>query len=422
MQRQDIRLTEVIDKLTRDPTCDEDRQIQQNYVLENNRLYRKVGAKKCWVVPNNVRWRIVKSYHDEKGHFGEQKVVGMMQELFWFPKMRKYVRSYIAACPKCAFFKSKQGRPEGFLNPIPKTPIPFHTVHMDHLGPFPRSSKGNEHILVVICGFTKFVLMKAVKSTNAQPVVWMLEEMASVFGLPSRIITDRGTAFTSNALKKYCEDYGIDHVLVAVGTPRGNGQVERSNRTILTAIRTMVDETDRKWDEKVKTVQSAINTSPNATTGASPTSLVLSYRPKDVVQNEIVAVITVESEDIRVPTRELRERVRHATQVNQARQKKYFDDHRQEAERYQVNDMVLVAKDHYVTGGSRKLEPRFKGPFIVSKVCANDRYQITTVPGFDTPKKFTTIYSADRIKRWCNLADLEDAAQSNYDAEALDEE
>lgn len=407
MQRQDERLIEIINKLSRDPLCDEDRQIHDNYVFENHRLYRKVDERKCWVVPNTVRWRMVRSYHDEKGHFGEEKVLAMMSEMFWFPKMRKYVRAYIAACPKCAYFKVKQGKPEGFLNPIPKTPVPFHTVHIDHLGPFPRSAKGNEHILAIICGFSKFLLAKPVKSTNAPPVITMLEEMSSVFGLPSRIITDRGAAFTSRVFKQYCEDYGIRHVLVAVGTPRGNGQIERSNRTILTALRTIVDDADKRWDEKVKFVQNAINTAPNSTTKVAPTTLVLSYKPKDVVQNEIISVISAENATLLEPLEDIRNRVASITRENQAKQKKYYDERRRAAVSYEVDDLVLVVKDQYIAGGSRKLEPRFKGPYIVIEVLPNDRYRVATVPGL-SGRPFTTVYSVDHMKRWCGAVDLEE--------------
>ena len=62
-------------------------------------------------------------------------------------------------------------------------------------------------------------MAKAVKSINSQGVLIMLNEMSSVFGLPSRNTTDRGTAFTSNIFKKFCGDNGIDHMLVAVGSP-----------------------------------------------------------------------------------------------------------------------------------------------------------------------------------------------------------
>lgn len=195
-------------------------------------------------------------------------------------------------------------------------------------------------------------------------------------------------------------------MLVAVGTPRGNGQIERSNRTILTALRTMVDEADRRWDEKVKFVQSAINTAPNSTTRLAPTTLVLSFKPRDVVQNEIFSVISTENPIIPASIQELRDRVETATRENQAKQKIYYDKRRRAAVNYHVDELVLVVKDQYIAGGSRKLEPRFKGPFVVTEVLPNDRYRVSTIPGF-SGRAFSTVYAADHMKRWCDTLDLE---------------
>ena len=46
------------------------------------------------------------------------------------------------------------------------------------------------------------------------------------------MISDRGTAFTSADFKNNVQSKKIDHVLIAVATPRANGQVERLNRDI----------------------------------------------------------------------------------------------------------------------------------------------------------------------------------------------
>uniref|UniRef100_A0AAG5DS95 RNA-directed DNA polymerase n=1 Tax=Anopheles atroparvus TaxID=41427 RepID=A0AAG5DS95_ANOAO len=411
LQRQDSRLVNIIDILLRDPTCAAEEQVKNNYLLEDYRLFRKIDGRKCFVVPSRVRWRMIKSYHDDKGHVAEEKVLAMIKDNFWFPKMRKYIRSYIDACPKCAYFKEKGGKPEGWLNPIPKTPIPFHTIHLDHLGPFIKSTKGNEHILVSVCGFTKFVYIKAVRSTKTQPVIDMLEEMACIFGMPSRIVTDRGTAFTSIMLRDYCKEYGIDHVLVAVGTPRGNVQVERSNRTILAAIRTMVDTEEKHWDKQVKLVQHAINSMPNDTTKEVPTKLILSYKPRDVVNNEIIAVIGTEREERREDRNAIVERVVRATQKGQKSQKKYFNKRRKEPTIYKLNDLVLVVKDQFPQGGNRKLEPKYKGPWIVTKVLDNDRYQIESIPETEG-RRYASVYSADRMKKWCTLEELESENES----------
>jgi hypothetical protein len=115
---------------------------------------------------------------------------------------------------------------------------------------------------------------------------------------------------------------------------------------------------------------------------------------------------------------EFRNRAEGAIRKKQQEQKKSFDKRRRVAEKYEVDDLVLVKKDQFVPGGSRKLEPRFKGPFIVSKVLENDRYQIEDVPGSERAgRKFRTVYSTDRMKRWCSVDDLDELDDETEDDE-----
>jgi transposase InsO family protein len=71
------------------------------------------------------------------------------------------------------------------------------------------------------------------KSTSAEETISRLSKQASVFGNLRQIISDRDTAFTSNLFKKYRVDENIEHVSIAAGVPRGNGQVERINRIVI---------------------------------------------------------------------------------------------------------------------------------------------------------------------------------------------
>lgn len=123
----------------------------------------------------------------------------------------------------CLFYKLPGGKAQGYLHPIPKVPKPFHTIHIDHLGPFIRSRTGKTHILLIIDAFTKFILIYPVQNTASDPAINCLREMVKVFGVPRRIISDRDKSFTSEKFKKICETIGTRHHLNAVAIPRGNG-------------------------------------------------------------------------------------------------------------------------------------------------------------------------------------------------------
>ena len=49
---------------------------------------------------------------------------------------------------------------------------------------------------------------------------------------PESFITDRGTSFTANVFKEFCNQHGIKVKLNSSHHAQANGQVERLNQTI----------------------------------------------------------------------------------------------------------------------------------------------------------------------------------------------
>lgn len=87
-----------------------------------------------------------------------------------------------------------------------------------------------------------------------------------MFGVPRRLISDRGTFFTSLAFKKFKTDKSINlsspatHVLNAVAAPRANDQEERYNKVIVDALPAKsVGSADNKYDDHMPDVQWGMN-------------------------------------------------------------------------------------------------------------------------------------------------------------------
>lgn len=143
MQLQDPKLNELREMLKRRPGNNTEKQVHHDYKLENNRLYRNVNGDMKWVVPKDVRWKVIKGCHDDMGHFGYDKTMQQVKKYYWFQKMAKKVKNYLNSCVECAYHKPKAGKSEGELHNIKRVPVPFRTANIDHLGPFPKSLKGN---------------------------------------------------------------------------------------------------------------------------------------------------------------------------------------------------------------------------------------------------------------------------------------
>jgi transposase InsO family protein len=110
---------------------------------------------------------------------------------------------------------------------------PFAVWGVDILGLFPRAVGGYRYLFVAIDKFTKWPEATLVVSITQGTAVAFLKSIVCRFGVPSRIITDNGTQFTSRIFQDYCEDIGTQLCFASVAHPRSNGQAERANVEIL---------------------------------------------------------------------------------------------------------------------------------------------------------------------------------------------
>ena len=148
---------------------------------------------------------MIRTCHDDIGHVGVDKVISNISKIYWFPQMRDKVKSYIENCLKCVEFLPISGKREGFLHSIPTENVPFDTIHIDHLGPLEKTGKGYKHLLVIVDAFTKFLKLFPCKSTTSEEAIRYLREYMRSYSKPRRIISDRGTAFTSAEFKNFLE-------------------------------------------------------------------------------------------------------------------------------------------------------------------------------------------------------------------------
>lgn len=161
------------------------------------------------------------------------------------------------------------------LNPINKEDKPLVTFHIDDVGPMEETKKRCNYILVVIDAFSKFVWLYPTRSTGSDEVLDRLEKQSAVFGNPSRIITDRGSGFTSNAFEDYCKKQSIQHLVITTGVPRGNGQVERVHKVVMPMLTKLCVENPKLWYKHVDRVQQIINSTPTRSTKYSPFKLLI---------------------------------------------------------------------------------------------------------------------------------------------------
>ncbi|XP_071055516.1 uncharacterized protein [Onthophagus taurus] len=246
-----------------------------------------------------------------------------------------------------------------------------------------------------------------------------MEEIHNTFGPPTRLVSDRGTAFTSKKFTEYCKMNQIIHIQNTTATPRANGQVERYNRTLMTAIFTRSENEDgRDWDKRLCEIQFAVNSLPNSVTKKTPHELLFAYRPRNALQNHLLLALTEDEAVSEKEITEIRTDALHVIRKRHKDQKERFDKLRIKLRKYQEGDLVLVKCEATATGESRKLALRYKGPYVIHKVLPNDRYELKDIPGAPRSQKpYHSVFASDRMKPWCVITDLDGEEDESTDSE-----
>lgn len=360
------------------------------YVLRNELLYYQTQPNNLKLyVPRISRFQLLKLYHDDNCHVGIHKTIEKLQEHFWFPRMSFFVKKYISHCRICIERKGHSGPKQGFLNPIEKIPVPFHTVHVDCTGPFSQTSEGYKYILLLVDGFTKFCFLKPLKTLGAQELVPLIREIITLFGTPSRVITDRGTNFSSQQIGTLFRELQIEHHMVATGTPRGNGQVERYVATVIDMLNTSCNGLS-DWPSELWKVQLSINTTIQKSTGFTPIHLLTGLNGNiPSIQACLNGINSIEPDSNLNADREL---AYSRLNLEANKFKVRFDNVRRDNKSYEIGTLVYVNQDHR---RHNKLSARFKGPYEIIEVLPHDRFNLRGLGNLRN-----IIVAKDKLRCW----------------------
>ena len=139
----------------------------------------------------------------------------------------------------------------------------------------PPSSGQHKWILTATDYFTKWVESIPVRNaTNTVIIKFMEENIISRFGCPARIVTDNAQAFKSNKFLNFCQQYNIALNHSTAYYPQGNGLVEYSNKTLVRALKKIINENQKNWDSQLKFALWANRITSKRSTGKSPYELV----------------------------------------------------------------------------------------------------------------------------------------------------
>ena len=278
---------------------------ETNEVTERSKTYRiKRGLLKIheenqastyeyWqtVIPDDhdLKRKVMKELHcvPYSGHLGFARTLEVIRINFYWKHMNQNVQAFVVDCLTCQTEKSSHLQPAGQLMPLALLTHKWEHVAIDFVTGMPEEDGMN-----TICS----IVDKAMKMCHSIPcndtiiakgtaqLYW--QHVGRLHGIPSVIISNRDSRFTSRFWFELWRLLGTDLRRGLGFHPESSGQVEGFNQLLEQTLRCAVHQYGeaRHWTEVLLVVEFAINNTPNRTTGYTTFFLNYGYHPLSPAQ------------------------------------------------------------------------------------------------------------------------------------------
>ncbi|KAJ9546558.1 hypothetical protein OSB04_019101 [Centaurea solstitialis] len=161
-------------------------------------------------------------------------------------------------CSGCA--QGKMKRASHPPKPEQGSKSPLSLIHMDLCGPMKTVSlAGRKYVLVIVDDYSRYTWTRFLKTKDetSNLIINFIKAVQVQLKLPVQTVrSDNGTEFKNQVLKGFYNSLGITQTFSAARTPEQNGVVERRNRTLVEAARSMLAQSQLPqylWAEAMNT-------------------------------------------------------------------------------------------------------------------------------------------------------------------------
>ena len=341
------------------------------------------------------------------GHYSADRTFKKALTMCYWPNMRSDIDNFCDMCHTC----------EAYRKPVPQHRAPLQSIQAERPFQFvctditelPVTSQGHKYVLVVQDHFTKYVNAFPMSDQTAATVARILcERYIPEHEVPEELFSDQGRQYESEIIQTICQRLNIKKKRTSPYHPRGNGMVERFNRTLKQQLAKLIHQHGGEWDHYLPAVVLSFNSTPHSSTGYSPYFLAHGREPR--VPATVDLSPPVMSQTPQNYGTELVKRLNTVFQTvrshreDQRLKREYYFNKHVKFKPYQFGDLVWMDDP---TTQRKKLEPNWTGPYKV--ISSDNDGLVYTLLDLKHPRAASKVIHYDRLKPYCSTWDTSSA-------------
>ncbi|CAH9054188.1 unnamed protein product [Cuscuta epithymum] len=372
------------------------------FLLIDDVLFKrsKAGPYQRCLAPQEAM-RVLKDLHEgECGNHAAGRSLSnkALRFGYYWPTMRHDAITFTQSCQACQKHGPIRHQPSESLHPI-LSPWPFMKWGMDIVGKLPEAPGQKVYMLAMTDYFSKWVEAEPFRQVRDEQVISFIKRnILCRFGIPSEIVCDNGSQFISAKTRRFCERYNIRLETSTPRYPQSNGQVESSNKIIVSNLKKRLEKAQGRWADELPLILWADRTTPKNATGQTPFSLV--YGCEAVIPAEIevpssrYGLMTEERNNVELihdldTIDEIREKAKIRLQSYQQMVAKSFNKNVR-AKVFKKGDWVL--RRAFGNEASGKFSPNWEGPYKIVDIIRQGAYRLESIDGKQVPRSWNAVH------------------------------
>jgi hypothetical protein len=289
--------------------------------------------------------------------------------------MKRDIATYVSLCDTCQRVKAEHQRPARLLQPLKIPEWKWEEIRMDFIVGLPRTQAGYDSLWVIVDRLTKVAHFIPVKMTYSGA------KLAELY--MSRIVSDRGSQFTSKFWEKLHESMDTKLNFSSAHHPQTDEQIERTNQILEDMLRACALKYGKSWDKSLPYAEISYNNSYQASIKMTPYEVLYGRQCRTPLFWSQTGESQVFGPEVVKDAEKQVQMVHESLKVAQTRQKRYANKRRRDLS-FGVVDFVYLRVSP-MRGTRRfkvkgKLAPRYVGPFKIIDRKGEVAYQLQLPP------------------------------------------